>query len=203
MSKTDLVVATRNPGKVREYAELLEGYNFNLLSLDDVGVEIEVEETGTTFSENALLKVFGYSDASGMLTIADDSGLEIDALGGAPGVYSARYGGEGLTDAQRYRKVLSEMKDVPLIDRTARFRCVLAVVRPGDTVYTAEGTLEGHIAFESKGSNGFGYDPIFHVDGFRMTLAQLDPSRKNRISHRAKAIEELLPTLLQLTGQAR
>lgn len=198
MGKHDLVIATRNLGKVKEYAELLADYDFNLLSLDDVGVDIDVEETGTTFAENATLKATQYAEASSKLTLADDSGLEVDALDGEPGVYSARYGGEGLTDAQRYRKLLAEMRDVPLLDRTARFRCVIAIAQPGKPAKTADGTLEGHIAFQSKGSFGFGYDPVFHVDGYRMTLAQIDPTRKNRISHRARALEAILPTLLAL-----
>ncbi len=198
MTEHELVIATRNTGKLEEYAALLADYKFQLLSLDDVGISLGVEETGATFAENAALKAKQYADASGKLTLADDSGLEVDALGGAPGVYSARYGGKGLSDSQRYRKLLAELKDVPLMDRTARFRCVIAIAKPGQTPVTADGTLEGHIAFESKGSFGFGYDPIFHVDGYRMTLAQIDPTRKNRISHRAKAMQAALPMLLAM-----
>ena len=180
---------------------MLAEHGFELLTLDDARIDVDIEETGTTFTENALLKAKGYCELSGLLTMADDSGLEVDALGDDPGVYSARYGGEGLSDTDRYYKVLREMTDVPPDERGARFRCVIALCMPSGETYTADGTIEGSIAFEPKGNNGFGYDPIFYVMGLRSTLGQIDSERKNRISHRANALKNMMPILLKATGK--
>lgn len=190
-----LLVATRNPGKKREYAELLEGLGLELVTLDEAGIDLEVEETGATFAQNALLKARAYRDASGLPTLADDSGLEVDALGGAPGVRSARYAGEGATDADRYRKLLGEIAGVPEGRRGARFRCVIAVAWPEGPVDTAEGACEGHITREPRGEHGFGYDPVFHVDELGRTMAELPPEVKNRISHRARAARAIRTAL--------
>ena len=200
-----LLVATRNPGKEREYREILAGLPIETTYLDVEGITLEVEEGGTSFAENAGYKALCYADASGMWTWADDSGLEVDALHGAPGICSARYAGPGASDADRRRKLLNALAGVPWERRTARFRCVVAIARPGvrDEVHTAEGVCEGIIAFGSVGENGFGYDPIFYLPDHGATMAQLPPEEKNRISHRgraARAAERLLKGMLLSAG---
>ncbi|MBI3957441.1 MAG: RdgB/HAM1 family non-canonical purine NTP pyrophosphatase [Chloroflexi bacterium] len=182
-----LLVATHNPGKVTEYKSLLAGLHLAVTWLDEVGISEDVEETEDTFEGNAILKARYYASLTGLWTWADDSGLEVDALDGRPGVLSARYAGEGATDADRYRKVLGELAALPDAPRTARFRCVVAVAQPGGKVDTRDGTLEGVIAHEPKGSHGFGYDPIFYIPGFQATLAELERGVKNEMSHRAEA----------------
>ena len=159
---------------------------------------MEVEETGDTFAENAILKAEAYCASAGVLTLADDSGLVVDALGGRPGVLSARYGGEGLTDAQRVELLLGEMDCVPWEERTARFRCVIALAWPGGRLETVEGVVEGIIQYEPEGSNGFGYDPIFHLPERGCTTAQLETSDKNRISHRGQAVRKAAKLLMEL-----
>jgi XTP/dITP diphosphohydrolase len=186
-----LLVATRNPGKVREYEQLLTGLPLSLTYLDEEGISHEVEEIGETFAENAIRKAQEYARLSGLLTLADDSGLEVDALGGEPGVHSARYGGRGGDDEDRYQLLLQSMQGVPWEERGARFRCVIAVAEPGGESYTADGTCEGVIAFEPQGEYGFGYDPIFYLPEYDKTMAQLSPELKNRISHRARAAQEI------------
>jgi XTP/dITP diphosphohydrolase len=181
------LVATHNPGKVREYREILVDLPLDVTYLDAEGVTEEVDETGVTFAENAILKATIYARLSGMLTWADDSGLEVDALDGAPGVYSARYAGPGASDADRYRKLLAALADVPWARRTARFRCTVALAEPDGDVRTADGACEGVIAFGPAGSNGFGYDPVFYMPERDATMAQLDAEVKNVISHRGRA----------------
>jgi len=198
-----ILVATRNPGKRREYADLLAdldtgGEPVDWLMLEDVGIDTEVEETGETFEANAVLKATTYAVESGLLTLADDSGLAVDALGGAPGVYSARFAGPGASDRDRYQKLLRELEGIPPQDRSARFVCVVAIATPEGEVFSAEGDIKGQIEFEPKGSNGFGYDPVFHIPGLRMTMAQLDSATKNKISHRAVALGNIKPTLQQV-----
>jgi XTP/dITP diphosphohydrolase len=196
-----LLVATNNPGKIREYRELLEGLpeTVDMTFPAQEGIDLEVEESGDTFAENARIKATAYAQASGLLTLADDSGLEVDALGGAPGVRSARYAGPGATDADRYRKLLAELAGIPPGQRAARFRCVVALALPDGPIYTADGTCEGEIGFTARGEHGFGYDPVFIVEGYGgKTLAELGPEEKNRISHRARAVEAALPALRQL-----
>lgn len=198
-----VLIATRNRGKLREYADLLAdltagGQPIEWVSLADLGIEREVEETGTTFEENARLKATAYARESGLLTLADDSGLEVDALGGAPGVHSARYGGPELDDEGRYRLLLEALKDVPEGKRSARFRCVVAITTPEGELHTAEGTCEGRIAREPKGEHGFGYDPVFVVEEYGRTMAELGPEVKNRVSHRARALEAIRPMLATL-----
>ena len=158
-----LLVATHNQGKIREYRDLLADLPLAVTWLDEEQVTLEVEETGATFGENACLKAATYANLTGLLTWADDSGLEVDALGGQPGVYSARYGGPGLTDQERYRRLLAALRDVPPPQRTARFRCVVAIALPAGPVYTVEGAVEGQIMTEPRGAFGFGYDPVFFV----------------------------------------
>jgi len=195
-----LLVATNNPGKVREYRALLKGLPLTLTYPAQEGIDIEVEETGSTFAQNAHLKATAYARTSGLLTLADDSGLEVDALGGEPGTRSARFAGQGASDEDRYRLLLSKLEGVPWQQRTARFRCVIAVARPQGEVHTAQGTCEGVIAFEPKGEHGFGYDPVFYVLEHGQTMAELEPEVKNRISHRARAAEGALRILQELLG---
>jgi len=182
-----LLVATNNAGKIREYQDLLAGLNLELCGLLDIGITTEVDETGQTFEENARLKAAAYGQASGLLTLADDSGLEVEALGGVPGVYSARYAGKGATDADRYRKLLVALEGVPWEKRAARFRCVIALAWPNGHVEAFDGQCNGVIAFEPKGTNGFGFDPVFYMPEHGCTMAELPEEKKNRISHRAKA----------------
>ena len=202
-----ILIATRNGGKLREYVEMLgdlavNGEPVELVMLGDLGIETEVEETGDTFEENAILKARAYAAESGLLTLADDSGLAVDALGGAPGVHSARYAGPDATDEDRYRKLLRQMESLPPEDRAARFVCVVAVCTPDGPVHTAEGDVKGRIAFEPRGSQGFGYDPVFYIPGLRMTMAQAGPEIKNRISHRAVALQNIKPALVRLIDEA-
>jgi XTP/dITP diphosphohydrolase len=182
-----LLIATHNRGKLLEYQEILTDLPFELVTLDDVGITEDVEETGTTFYENALLKAQQYAMMSGLVTLSDDSGLEVDALQGEPGVYSKRYAGEGKSDADRNRYLLDKLQDVPASQRSARFRCVIIVADAEGNIATTEGTCEGAIAFEPRGTNGFGYDPIFLVERTDMHLAELSSPEKNRISHRGRA----------------
>ena len=182
-----LLIATNNLGKVREYAELLAGPGFELCRLADVGLDSEIEETGETFTENACLKARVYGQASGLLTLADDSGLEVDALNGAPGVYSARYAGPGASDGDRIRKLLAALDGVPWEKRKADFRCVIALAWPHGCLETFEGRCEGLIAFEPKGTNGFGFDPVFYMPEHNCTMAELPMDVKNHISHRGRA----------------
>ncbi|KAB2906244.1 MAG: RdgB/HAM1 family non-canonical purine NTP pyrophosphatase [Anaerolineae bacterium] len=194
-----LLVATTNRGKLAEYCELLADIDVEWVDLQDVGLgTMEVAETEDTFAANAILKARAYCEASGLLTLADDSGLVVDALEGAPGVYSARYGApEVTTDRGRYEKLLAALQDVPLEKRTARFKCVVALAAPDQEIVTVEGKIEGRIAFSPRGSNGFGYDPVFLLSDGR-TLAELPSAEKNRISHRGNALEKAQPLLIEL-----
>jgi XTP/dITP diphosphohydrolase len=182
-----LLLATHNPGKKAEYVALLQGLELELVTLADLGITDVIAEDGETFAQNALLKARGYAKATGLLTLADDSGLEVDALGGAPGIYTARYGGEGLSDEERYRLLLRNLQGVPDEQRTARFRCVIALAWPDGRTELAEGVCEGRIAHEPRGEHGFGYDPVFYLPEFGRTMAELPAEVKNRLSHRARA----------------
>jgi XTP/dITP diphosphohydrolase len=191
-----LLVATHNKGKVAEFADMLQDMAIEWFSLDDVGVTQDVVETGHTFRENGVLKAQAYAAETGLLTLADDSGLEVDALDGAPGVYTARYGGVGLTAVQRYQKLLDDIKHVPDPLRTARFRCVIVLAAPDGTLLgESEGVCEGRIAHAPAGDNGFGYDPVFYLPEFGQTMAQLDAARKHQISHRGRAMQAIAPRL--------
>ena len=183
-----ILIASTNAGKVAEYRAILSSTGIQLLGLRDVGIDFEVEEVGGTFEENARLKARGYADVSGLLTLADDSGLCVDALGGAPGLYSARYGPDPVS---RIERLLAEMAEVRDEDRTARFVCVIALARPDGETHTFEGVCEGRVARRPKGTQGFGYDPIFYLPGYDQTLAELPLSLKNEISHRARAARRL------------
>ena len=182
-----LLIATNNPGKVREYDDLLQGLGLELCGLADIGLDRQVDETGHTFDENARLKARAYSQASHLLTLADDSGLEVTVLGGAPGVHSARYAGPGASDADRINKLLAALDGAPWDDRAAQFRCVIALAWPDGRLETFEGQCAGVIAFEPKGTNGFGFDPVFYLPELNCTMAELPMDVKNRISHRARA----------------
>ena len=194
-----ILVATHNQGKVRELARMLAALELDWLTLDDMGVTLEVAETGETFQENATLKATQYAAVTGCLTLADDSGLVVDALNGRPGVHTAYYGGHRLTPAERYHLLLENLRDVPWEQRTARFRCVMVVSNPaGELLATAEGVCEGMITLEPSGAGGFGYDPIFYLPEQKATMAELPPEIKNKISHRGRAIQAL--TAIKLTG---
>lgn len=187
---TKLLLATHNLGKIAEYRALLADLPVQIVSLQEAGIDLDVEETGATFAENAILKAHSYAALSGLWTWADDSGLEVDALGGAPGIHSARYAGSGATDMDRWQKLLADLAALPCVDPsawTARFRCVVALVGPDGSVHTTEGTLEGRIVPQPQGTNGFGYDPIFLIPEKGQTLAQLPADDKNLISHRGQA----------------
>ena len=190
-----VVVATGNPGKLREFAHALSEAGIEVLGLDTLGVAEEVEETGATFEANARLKAEAYSTATDLAVLADDSGLEVDALDGAPGVLSARYGGPGLDDLGRARHLLTELRDVPDERRTARFRCVLALAREGRTIATFDGVVEGRITRAPAGANGFGYDPVFFHEPIGCTFAEIPRDRKQQLSHRGQAIRKFLAAL--------
>ena len=190
-----LLLATLNRGKIREFAEAFAGSGIEVVGLDVIPEYVEVEETGETFEANARLKADYYSTLCEMPVLADDSGLEVDALGGAPGVRSARYGGPGTDTAARNQKLLDELHGVAEAERTARFRCVLAFARSGRTLVTFEGVVEGRILEEPRGDNGFGYDPLFFHPESGCTTAELSTARKRLISHRGKAIAAFLDAL--------
>jgi XTP/dITP diphosphohydrolase len=181
-----LLVATTNVGKVAEYQELLSGLPMQVAGLQDLGIGWDVAETGSTFEENALLKARAYAEASGVLTLSDDSGLCVDALGGAPGLYSARYARGD--DRARIEKLLDALREVPLDQRGAKFVCVIALALPDGTAWTFEGECSGQIASQPSGANGFGYDPIFFMPEHGRTMAALPDEVKNTISHRARAM---------------
>ena len=241
MTQPTVLVATRNPGKVREYRELLAAADCRLVSLDDMGVSEEVDETGDTFRENAALKATLYAAAAGVWALADDSGLEVDALGGEPGVRSARYGepasndgptadgqavaaSQQMSDQDRVRLLLSNMAGIPWARRTARFRCVICIAGPmaavslelergqahlssnartssrdddRDLVFL-EGGVAGMIQYQPRGEEGFGYDPVFFLPSYNLTMGQLSLAEKNRISHRADAARKAVPQLANL-----
>lgn len=202
-----LLIATQNKGKQAEFRALLGEFQLPLTPLtpDEVGLgAFDVEETGDTLPANAALKALAFAGASGLHALADDSGLMVDALDGAPGVYSARYGGPGLDAAGRRRRLLDALRDVPEAARTARFECVIALANPATQTQVYEvGVCPGRIALaESAGRGGFGYDPVFIPDGYTQTFADLDESIKNRISHRGRALTAMLPHLTALIALA-
>jgi len=195
MAGIPLVLATRNKGKVVEMAALLAGLPFTLRYLPEFDDIPEIIEDGTTFMANAVKKATAVAAATQMLSLADDSGLEVDYLAGQPGVYSARFAGEAANDAANNAKLLALLRDVPAEQRTARFRCAIAIARPGGTLFTAEGECEGVIGSAGKGGHGFGYDPLFIVPAYGKSFAELDLATKNRISHRAVALQKAAAAL--------
>ncbi|NPV73865.1 MAG: XTP/dITP diphosphatase [Pelotomaculum sp.] len=193
-----LVLATRNKNKIKEMIELLAPSGIEALSLDQFPRIGRIEEDGRTFRENAVKKASAVCEQTGMMALADDSGLEVDCLDGAPGVFSSRFAGEGSDDRANNEKLLELLTGVPPEQRRARFRCVIAVAAPDGFVYTAEGTCEGYIAEELRGEGGFGYDPLFYLPEFGKTLAELDLKTKNKVSHRGKALLGALDILAEL-----
>jgi XTP/dITP diphosphohydrolase len=213
-----LLIATHNKGKMREYRHLLRDVPFELVSLGDVGIAEEVDETGTTFEENAWLKASTYARLSGLLTLSDDSGLEVDVLGGEPGVHSARYGGDSCaTDQDRVALLLSNLEGTPWEKRIAQFRCVIAIAVPPGHPYTkvdagtltfrkieginmasVVGSVAGMIQYKPEGEEGFGYDPVFYLPSCQQTMAQLPLEEKSRISHRSDASGKAVEVLKRL-----
>ena len=191
-----IVLASNNAGKVREFNQLLTGTDFEVLPQSEFGV-IEAEETGLTFVENAILKARNAAEHTGLPAIADDSGLEVDALDSAPGIYSARYAGSGASDLQNLEKLLADIKDVPDAQRTARFQCLMVYMRHAKdpTPQIFQGTWEGRILHAPQGDNGFGYDPVFFVPTHNCSSAELEPDVKNSLSHRGQALKQLIEAL--------
>jgi len=202
--RRQLVIATTNPHKVEEFRAILADLPYTLISLADLGVMQDVEETGDTFAANAILKAVAYADLTGLLALADDSGLEIDALNGEPGIYSARWAGADVSYEDRHRILLVRLADVPAEQRTARYRCAIAIAQPAPHgLYgVVEGTLEGRIADAPAGTGGFGYDPIFYLPDQRRTVGQMSAEEKHRISHRARAAAKARALLAQLAQDA-
>jgi XTP/dITP diphosphohydrolase len=192
-----LVVASHNPGKVREIAALLAPFGFEVVSAGDLGLD-EPEETGATFRANAELKAVAAARAAGVPALADDSGLEVAALGGAPGIYSARWAGEKRDFAAAMERVRKEMAASDNSDTAARFVCALSVAWPDGHMETVEGEVKGHLEFPPRGGNGFGYDPIFVADGHTQTFGEMDPGAKHAISHRADAFRKLTASVLRV-----
>lgn len=189
-----IVLATRNKGKIAELSAMLDGFGLQVLGLADFPQIGEIEETGATFHENSLLKAREVAERTGLVAVADDSGLEVDHLGGAPGVYSARYAGEDAGDAANNAKLLEELEGVPAEKRKARFKCVMTAYAPGGEKLVAEGAWEGRVAFEPAGDQGFGYDPLFFDPASGLHAAQMDRAAKNAVSHRGKALQNLIST---------
>jgi XTP/dITP diphosphohydrolase len=187
----EIIVATKNRGKVREIRRALKGLGLKIYSLNDFLDIPEIEENGKSFTENALKKARFYSKYFKKLAIADDSGLEVDSLKGLPGIYSARYSGEGASDREKNQKLLGEMKGIPVSKRGARFKCVIAMVSHDGREVVAEGSCRGKIGFREVGKKGFGYDPIFILPQYGKTMAQLTLEEKDRVSHRGKALRKL------------
>jgi len=193
-----LLLATSNPGKIREYRFLLDSLGYKITTLAEEGIAKVVTESGNNYEQNARLKAITYAKLSQLLTLADDSGLELDALNGEPGVKSARFAGEAATDADRVSFLLAKLNDVPRERRTARFKCVIAIANLEGQSEVCYGECHGMIAFEAKGENGFGYDPIFSLPEIGKTLAELPSGMKNQISHRARASKRARQVLQQL-----
>lgn len=198
----EVVIATKNKGKALEFEQMFQPFQIQVKTLLDLPEFPEIEETGATFEENAIIKAESVMIETKAMVMADDSGLVIDALDGRPGVYSARYAGPEKDDEANIQKVLRELEGVPLSKRTARFYCALALAIPGRETITVNGTCEGFITFEKKGANGFGYDPIFFVQGYERTMAELLPNEKNKISHRAEALAKMRTILEQLERES-
>lgn len=188
---TKIIFATGNKGKLKEIKEIMAGTDYEVVSMKEAGYDIEVEETGTTFEENAILKAKAVCEASGCLTLSDDSGMEIDFLGKAPGVQSARFLGHDTSYDIKNAYILKQLEGVPKEKRTARYVCSIAAVWPDGRTEVVTENFEGYIATEAKGNNGFGYDPIFWVEEYGMTDAELDPEIKNQIGHRGKALRRM------------
>lgn len=197
MKDRELVFATKNEGKMKEVREILQAAGCKVLSMAEAGIDIEVEEDGTTFEENAIKKATAIMEVTGRLVLADDSGLEVDYIGGEPGVYSARYGGVETPYAVKNQMIMERLEKAQGEERSARFICVIAAAFPDGRTLTARGTIEGVIGYEEKGSNGFGYDPIFMVPEYGCTTAEMASELKNAVSHRGKALRAMKDLLVE------
>lgn len=186
-----IIFATTNKNKVREVNMMMEGFDVELVPMSEIGIDVDVEETGTTFEENAIIKAKAICEMTGEIALADDSGLEVDYLDGAPGVYSSRFLGEDTPYEIKNDYIIEKLKDAKGDERSARFACAMAMVFPDGDVETCYGTIEGLIGYEQKGTNGFGYDPIVYVPEYEMTTGEMAPELKNSISHRGKALEQM------------
>jgi XTP/dITP diphosphohydrolase len=199
----DLLLASQNPGKLNEMRQLVEGLPFRVVGPRELGIEEAPEETGTTFIENATLKALYYAGRSGLVTVADDSGISVEALDGRPGLHSSRFGGEGATDVDRNRLLLEKLKGVPHERRGAHFTSAVVVAR-GDTVlFQVQEQVDGSIAEETRGENGFGYDPLFFYPPFGRTFGEVPRTEKDKVSHRGKAFARLRTFLTELVAEAR
>ena len=190
-----ILIATHNAGKLREFSSMFARTPYELVSLSDAGIDEDVDETGVTYAENATLKAVAYARLSGLPTLADDSGLEVDGLDGQPGVRSARYAGDDATDDDRIAFLLQKLNNIPRERWTARFRCVIALTRPERPVELYEGRCEGIITDRPRGASGFGYDPLFYIPGMDRTMAELSFDEKNRVSHRGRASQSVIAAL--------
>ena len=189
MSKRKIIFATTNEGKMREIRMIMADLDVELCSLKDMGIEADIVEDGKTFEENAIIKAKAICEMTGEMVLADDSGLEVDYMDKAPGVYSARYLGEDTPYSVKNQTIIDNLKDAEWEQRTARFVCAIAAAFPDGKVITTQATIEGYIGYEEKGTNGFGYDPLMYVPEYDMTTGQMEPEMKNKISHRGKALE--------------
>lgn len=196
-----IIFATQNQGKVKEIKKILEGMPVEVLTMDEAGIDIEIEENGKTFEENAVIKAEALKVYTDAIILADDSGLEIDCLNKEPGVYSARYLGKDTPYEVKNQIILDRLKDVEQENRTARFVCAIAAAGKDMETMTTLGTIEGYIGHEARGANGFGYDPIFYVEGTSKSTAELTPDEKNAISHRAKALNAMKEKLKEIIGE--
>jgi XTP/dITP diphosphohydrolase len=195
----EIILSTHNQGKIKEIRDYMGDLDLKISTLIDLSYPISFKETGSSYKENAIYKAGTVAEITGKIALADDSGIEVDALGGKPGIESARFGGEGLTDSQRNQLLLDNLRDIPWDRRTARYVCLIAIVKPGKEPFLCQGVCPGMIVFKGQGDKGFGYDPIFYLPEYSKTMAHLDLSVKNRISHRAKALAQAKQILLSLS----
>jgi XTP/dITP diphosphohydrolase len=198
-----LLLATTNRGKIREICHLLQGMPFDVVPPTDLDIDLTIKEDKPTYQENAQLKAEAYSNASSLITLADDSGLEVDALNGEPGIRSARYAGENASDQNRIEYLLARLREIPQEKRAARFICVIAIAVPGGKTILCQGDSQGVISFEPNGKNGFGYDPIFHFPELNKTMAELTLEQKSQVSHRGKAVKEASRLLRELAEKIK
>lgn len=196
-----IIFATQNQGKVKEIKKILEGLPVEVLTMEEAGIDIDIEENGTTFEENAVIKAEALTAYTDAIILADDSGLEIDCLNKEPGVYSARYLGKDTPYEVKNQIILDRIKDIQDEERTARFVCAIAAAGKNIPTMVTLATIEGHIGHEAKGKNGFGYDPIFFINDFKKSTAELSAEEKNKISHRAKALEAMKVKLMEYLGE--
>lgn len=190
-----IIFATTNKDKVREVKMMLEGFDVELCTMKEAGVDVDIVEDGTTFEENAIIKAKTIMEMTGEIALADDSGLEVDYMDGAPGIYSARFLGKDTSYDVKNNYIIDKLKDAKGSERSARFVCAMAAAFPNGDIETCRGTIEGVIAYEQKGTNGFGYDPIVYVPEYEMTTGEMAPELKNSISHRGKALEQMKEVL--------